>query len=59
MPAAELEAAVDTVIDVREVYLDAALGAAIAEFGSIDRYLEVAAGLDVQRRERLREALLV
>jgi len=59
MPAAELEAAVDTVIDVREVYLDAALGAAIAEFGSIDRYLEVAAGVDARRRERLREALLV
>jgi protein-tyrosine phosphatase len=59
IPAAELEAAVDTVIDVREVYLDAALGAAIAEFGSIDSYLEVAAGLDKQRREQLREALLV
>jgi protein-tyrosine phosphatase len=58
IPAAELEAAVDTVIDVREVYLDAALGAAIAEFGSIDSYLEVAAGLDKQRREQLREALL-
>ena len=46
MPADELEAAVDTVIDVREVYLDAALEAAVAEFGSIDRYLEIAAGLD-------------
>jgi len=49
---------VDTVIDVREVYLDAALEAAAAEFGSIDRYLEIAAGLDGARRERLREALL-
>ena len=37
MPASELAAAVDTVIDVREVYLDAALGAATAEFGSISR----------------------
>jgi protein-tyrosine phosphatase len=58
MPASELEAAVDTVIDVRDVYLDTALAAAVAEFGSIDRYLEVAAGLDAQQRERLREALL-
>jgi protein tyrosine/serine phosphatase len=49
---------VDTVIDVREVYLDAALGAAVAEFGSINRYLEVAAGLDAARRDRLRAALL-
>jgi protein-tyrosine phosphatase len=58
MPADQLEAAVDTVIDVREAYLDAALGAAMADYGSIDRYLEVAAGLDADRRERLREALL-
>ncbi len=59
MPASELDGAVDTVIDVREVYLDAALGAAVAEFGSIDRYLEVAAGLDAERREQLRGAMLV
>jgi protein-tyrosine phosphatase len=58
MPASELAAAVDTVIDVREVYLDAALGAAVTEFGSINRYLELAAGLDATRRELLREALL-
>jgi protein tyrosine/serine phosphatase len=58
MPADQIEAAVDTVIDVREVYLDAALEAVAAEFGSIDRYLEIAAGLDGARRERLREALL-
>ena len=58
MPASELAAAVDTVIDVREVYLDAALGAAVAEFGSINRYLEMAAGLDTARRDRLRGALL-
>ena len=50
--------AYDTVIDVREVYLDAALGAAVTEFGSISRYLEVAAGLDAGRRDRLCDALL-
>jgi protein tyrosine/serine phosphatase len=49
---------VDTVIDVREVYLDAALGAAVAEYGSINRYLEVAAGLDAARIELLRERML-
>ncbi len=58
MPPTELEAAVDRVIDVREAYLDAALGVAVADYGSIDRYLEVAAGLHAERREHLREALL-
>lgn len=58
MPATELPAAVDTVIGVREVYLDAALDTAVAQYGSINRYLEVAAGLDAGRRDRLRAALL-
>jgi protein-tyrosine phosphatase len=59
LPAAELEAAVDTVIDVREVYLDAALEAIRAGFGSVPRYLEQVAALDAVRLERLRSALLV
>ena len=59
MPAAELEAAVDTVIDVREAYLDAALEVIQTEFGSIPRYLEQVAALDDARLERLRRALLV
>ena len=59
MPAAELEAAVDTVIDVREVYLDAALEVIQTEHGSISRYLEQVAALDAARLERLRSALLV
>jgi protein-tyrosine phosphatase len=54
----ELPAAVDTVLDVREVYLDAALGAVRSEYGSIARYLEAAAGLDAARAGRLREQLL-
>ncbi len=58
MPAQELEAAIDTVIDVREVYLDAALGALRREYGTVPNYLEVAAGLDAARTERLRERLL-
>jgi protein-tyrosine phosphatase len=58
MPASELDGAVDTVIDVREVYLDAALGALRSEYGTVSRYLEVAAGLDAARLEALRDRLL-
>jgi protein-tyrosine phosphatase len=58
MPADQLEAAVDTVIDVREVYLDAALGALQSEYGTVSRYLEVAAGLDPARLAALRDTLL-
>jgi protein-tyrosine phosphatase len=56
--ADELRGAVDTVLDVRDVYLDAALGAVHEEFGSIERYLEDAAGLVGSRREQLRDRLL-
>ena len=56
--ANKLRAAVDTVLDVREAYLDAALAAAVTEYGSIDRYLEAAAGLTGPRCEQLRDQLL-
>ena len=58
IPLPELPLAVDTVLDVREVYLDAALAAARQDCGSIGRYLEMAAGLDAARVGRLRERLL-
>jgi len=58
MPPSEIEAAVDTVIDVRDVYLDAALEALRAQYGTVERYLEAAAGLDAARRERLQVTLL-
>jgi protein-tyrosine phosphatase len=58
IPAPELRATVDTVLDVRDVYLDAAIDAVHAEFGSIDRFLESAAELDRARREMLHERLL-
>jgi protein-tyrosine phosphatase len=58
MPEHEVEAAVDTVIDVRDVYLDSAMEALRAEFGSVQSYLEAAAGLDAARIDRLRERLL-
>lgn len=56
--ADELRAAVDAVLDVRDIYLDAALGAVHEEFGSIERYLESEARLDGARRELLRMRLL-
>jgi protein-tyrosine phosphatase len=58
MPAREVEAAVDTVLDVRDVYLDSAMEALRAEFGSVQSYLEAAAGLDAARIDRLRDRLL-
>ena len=58
MSASEIDAAVDTVIDVREVYLDAAMEALRTEFGSVMRYLQATAGLDAARIDRLRDRLL-
>jgi protein tyrosine/serine phosphatase len=46
------------VLDVRECYLESALTALLKEYGSMDRYLELEAGLDANRRERLRARLL-
>ena len=54
----ELRAAVDAVLDVRDVYLDAALQALEDEFGTTRRYLEAAAGVDEGRIELLRKTLL-
>jgi len=56
--AHELPDAVDTVLDVRDAYLDAALEATIADFGSIERYLESEARLDAARRGLLQDRLL-
>jgi len=56
-PAA-LDRAVDAVLDVRESYLASALTALLQDYGSIERYLELEAGLDADRRERLRTRLL-
>lgn len=54
----QLRGAVDAVLDVRDVYLDAALETLHAEFGSIRHYIEAAAGLGGRRLERLQECLL-
>jgi protein-tyrosine phosphatase len=58
IPSHELPAAVDTVLDVRDAYLDAAMEALRVEFGSVLRYLETAAGVDARRIDRLRNDLL-
>ncbi|MGB5102571.1 MAG: tyrosine-protein phosphatase [Steroidobacteraceae bacterium] len=58
IPPDALDDAVDTVLDVRDAYLDAALAALTAEFGSIDAYLHSEAGLDPRRRDQLRARLL-
>jgi protein-tyrosine phosphatase len=58
IPPHELAAAVDTVLDVRDVYLDAAMDTLQAQFGSVLRYLETAAGVDAWRIDRLRNDLL-
>jgi protein-tyrosine phosphatase len=54
----ELPGAVDTVLDAREVYLEAAMDTLRAEFGSVLRYLESAAGVDAARLDRLRNDML-
>jgi protein-tyrosine phosphatase len=58
VPAEELQSVVDTVLDVREAYLDAALQSLAAQFGTVQRYLESAAGLDAVRLDLLRARLL-
>ena len=58
IPADELRAAVDTVLDVRDAYFDAALEALDAEYGSIPRYFETAAGIGPVRIDLLRSRLL-
>lgn len=58
IPAAELHAAVDTALDVRDAYFDAAFGVLMDEFGSVERYLTAAAGIAAADLRRLREQLL-
>ena len=57
-PGAELEAMVDTLLGVREAYLDAALTEVEQRYGSVPAYLEREAGLDAVRRAQLQDLLL-
>lgn len=59
IPAAAVDSVIDAMLDVREVYLQSAFRTIDAEFGSRDRYLETAVGLDSAALERLRELALI
>ena len=50
--------AIDVIAGVDALYLDQAFSAMAASYGSVDRYLEDAAGLDEAQLHRLRDALL-
>lgn len=56
--ASPAPAVVRVMAGVEADYLEAALEGVRADFGSVDRYLETAGGLDRDRRRRLHELLL-
>ena len=58
VPATALEGVLDAVLDVRASYLQTALEAIAAGYGTVDRYLSAEAGLDPDRRARLQDMLL-
>jgi protein-tyrosine phosphatase len=53
------EAAIDSVLDARPEYLNAAYAVIESEYGGLDRYLQRFSGLDNAGLESLRDALLV
>jgi protein-tyrosine phosphatase len=58
-PGDELEGMVDTLLRVREAYLDTALGEVERRYGSVLGYLQREASLDAARRARLQDLLLI
>ena len=59
VPPENMDAVVSALLDVRESYLRASLDLVVNDFGSLERYLDVAAGLDAGKRERLRDLALI
>jgi protein-tyrosine phosphatase len=59
LPMGSVEGVVAALLDVRPSYLEAAFEAISSDFGSPERYLEWAAGLDAERSARLRDLALV
>jgi protein-tyrosine phosphatase len=59
LPADAIEAVVDPLLDVRAVYLRTAFETIAKDFGSPEKYLEIAAGFDPTKRERLRDLALI
>lgn len=59
VPADALDAVVDPLLDVREAYLHAAMAKVVEDFGSLERYFDIAAGLNASKREQLRDLALI
>jgi protein-tyrosine phosphatase len=59
VPPTSLHEVIDPLLDVRSVYLQSSFRAVTEEFGSTERYLETACGLDASKLERFRELALI
>jgi protein-tyrosine phosphatase len=59
LPAGSVDGVVAALLDVRPSYLNAAFDAIASDFGSPDRYLELATGLNAERLARLRDLALI
>jgi protein-tyrosine phosphatase len=59
VPADALDGVCEALLGARITYLRAALDAIARDFGSVERYLDVAVGVDAAKRERLRDLALV
>jgi protein-tyrosine phosphatase len=58
IPAEALHSVIDPLLDVRASYIRASFRQVEDEFGSVERYLAAAAGLDAAKLERLRDLAL-
>jgi protein-tyrosine phosphatase len=59
VPPEAVDAVIDPMLDVREVYLRASFETVTKDFGSLERYLDIAVGLDSDKRAQLREIALI
>jgi protein-tyrosine phosphatase len=59
IPAHTVDGVCVPLLDVREVYLRASFDAIARDFGTPERYLDIAVGLDATQRERLRDLALI
>jgi protein-tyrosine phosphatase len=59
VPAEEIDAVCDALLGVRPVFLRASYEQIARDFGSVERYFDVAVGFDDAKRERLRDLALV
>lgn len=59
VPADALDGVCEALLGVRTAYLRASYDAITRDFGSVERYFDVAVGFDAAKRERLRDLALV